>query len=63
MQFIMEYTTLLHIDLNQVQALSQENAIYHEIRDVIAYRPQSGISCQQQNSVYHGIHDVIAYQP
>ena len=35
----MKYTTLLHIDLNQVLAPNQENAIYHETHDVIAYRP------------------------
>ena len=37
MQFIMKSTTLLHIDPSQVSAPNQENPIYHEVQDVIAY--------------------------
>ena len=38
MHFIMKYTMLLHIHFGQVKPPTKENAIYHEIHDVIAYR-------------------------
>ena len=36
---VMKYTTLSHIDCSQVQVQSiQENAVYLQMHDIIAYR-------------------------
>ena len=59
MQF-MEYTTLLLIHPSELSAAIQNNAIYHGIQDVIAYRPEVP---PQENAVDHQIQNVIAYRP